>query len=110
MTLALVADLIFRSKIEAIAANVGANVTTGMPSPDLELPPGTTRVLVDLTAGGDPVDVIARFRAADPALEIIAFFPHVEIDRKKQAQAAGATKVLPRGTVVEQLPNLLSGS
>lgn len=107
MVFALVGDLLFRSKIEAIAASHGVAVQTALPSPALELPAGTTRVLVDLTAGGDPFAVIERFRAGDAALEIIGFFPHVETDLKKRAMAAGATRVLPRGVFVEQLPTLL---
>jgi len=107
MILALVADLIFRSKIEAMASSLGVDVTTATPTDDLALPPGTQRVLVDLTAGGDPCGAIQRFRAADPDLEIIGFFPHVEIERKKNAEAAGATKVLPRGVFVEKLPEFL---
>ncbi len=107
MVFALVGDLLFRSKIEAIAGACGVAVRTALPSEAVELPAEATRVLVDLTASGDPFAVIERFRAADAEIEIVGFFPHVETDLKRRALAAGATRVLPRGTFVERLPEML---
>ncbi len=108
MIIALVSDLIFASRISATAAHVGAEVDARQSSqlPDSDAPPAA--VIVDLTiTNGDPFEAIRDAKARWPEVVVIGFFPHVQTDLKRQAQAAGADQILPRSVFTEQLPDIL---
>jgi hypothetical protein len=59
-------------------------------------------VIVDLTAGG-AVERIGELRARLPDVEILAFGPHVNGDAFKAARAAGASKLVARGKVLQKI-------
>ncbi len=64
-------------------------------------------VLVDMTIGEAAVGLIAATKGHDPELTVVAFAPHVEVQRLEDARQRGADKVMPRGAFSAQLPDLL---
>lgn len=101
---ALVADLIFASRIRGVAPE--ARTVQRAEQLDPAVGPGTRLVLVDLHARG-AVDAIARLRAAGTDAEIVAFGSHVETGALQAAKAAGADRVLARSSFVRELPALV---
>ncbi|HEX7089492.1 MAG TPA: hypothetical protein VF192_05110, partial [Longimicrobiales bacterium] len=112
--LALVADLLFGSRIRGTAAALGVAVQLVRSADELldrarAAPPRL--VLVDLEArAADPAGTIARLRAAPEGagIPIVAFGAHVNRDAIEAARAAGATRVLARSAFVRELPGLLA--
>ncbi|HEX7048937.1 MAG TPA: hypothetical protein VF188_01895 [Longimicrobiales bacterium] len=114
--LALVADLIFASRVRAAAAAVGVPVRTVSSAAALlrEARSGKAGViLIDLEARGvDAPRLIAELKA-DPELAetpLIAFGAHVRGEALRAAQAAGADRVLARSAFVRALPTILAGA
>ena len=110
MILAIVDDLLFRSKLEAAAAHLGTPLTIAADA-SLARHPGSgwSRVLIDLNLSrGDALAMIRTLRAADPDVPVIGYCSHVQRDLQEHALAAGCTQVLPRSAFVQQLPELLS--
>ena len=109
---ALVADLMFGSRIREAAA--GAPVRTARKlEAFLEAcrsePP--TIAFVDLDDDRlQPLDAVRALRAlpATATLPVIGFVSHVNGARALEAQAAGCTRVLARSAFVSELPALLS--
>ncbi len=110
MILAIVDDLLFRSKLETAAAQLGTPLTiTADANPALRPGSGWSRVLIDLNLSrGDSLVMIRNLRAAHPETPVIGYYSHVQRDLPQQALEAGCTKVLPRSAFVQQLPELLS--
>jgi DNA-binding NarL/FixJ family response regulator len=111
--LAMVRDLFFRSKLEAIAAQVGAEVAyvSNLESASgriTELAPSL--VVVDLNDANFPADrTIAAIRAASPQVRVIGFASHVDLKALRGAREAGFTQTLSRSEFTEKLPDLLRG-
>lgn len=63
-------------------------------------------VVLDLTAA-DALSHLSELRRRWPDAELIAFGPHVDTDVFRQAKAAGATTLVPRGKVLERVLNRL---
>lgn len=112
---ALVADLIFASRIRGAGAAEGVRVDTVATAQALLEAAHAARprlILIDLAArGADPVSLIAAVKA-DPELAsvpIVAFGPHVDADVLTAARDAGADRVLARSAFVRLLPSLLAG-
>lgn len=105
---ALIGDLFFRARVEAVAHATGVPVAF-VGAPD-DVPDGDDRalVLVDLSApGSDPLDAIRALKARDDPPTVLAFGPHREVDRFEAARAAGADRVLARSAFTERLPEIL---
>lgn len=112
MVVALVADLIFQSKIAGVADHLRIPTRFLRSTDELRDAAlhGVTGVLLDLTIDTDEtMRLIELLRRAHPALPIIGFFPHVEADLARRARAAGADPVLPRSRFVEKLAEILRG-
>ena len=106
MILAIVDDLLFRAKLEAVAGQLGAplKVATGLP----ENGQAFSRILIDLNLSrGDALAIIRALKAAHPEIPLVGYCSHVQQDLQQQALEAGCTVVLPRSTFVQQLPELL---
>ena len=109
---ALVDDLMVRSRIEAAAGpetelifpRIAADFTAALePSPDL--------ILVGMAATRLPwPDLVraARERAGQE-LPIIAFGPHMDLALRERALEAGASRVLANSALMQALPALLRG-
>lgn len=113
--LALVADLIFASKIRATAAAVGGAVEVVRTADELlarARDASPRLILVDLEArGADPAGAIRRLRSMPETADVpvIAFASHVNRAAIDDARTAGATRVLARSAFVRELPALLGG-
>ena len=109
MILVIVDDLLFRSKLETMAAQIGTplTVTTDI-SPASRPGSEPDRVLIDLNLSrGDALAMVRDLRAAHPGVPVIGYCSHVQQDLQQQALAAGCTQVLPRSAFIQQLPELL---
>lgn len=112
---ALVADLLFASRIRGAAAATGVNVQT-VSSPAalkrLAVEQEPRLILVDLDARvGDAPALIAELKGAAQlgAVQVVAFGSHLEREALLAAQAAGADRVLARSAFVRELPTILQG-
>ncbi len=106
MIAAFVDDLLFRSKIRAVAAHTGADVTFMRDADDPALG-GAAMAIVDLD-GKDAIAIVSALAARWPSLRVLGFVSHVHADRIRDARAAGATDVMARSAFVNALPDLLA--
>ena len=103
----LVDDLFFSSKISAVSKQVGSEVVFCRGA--AVVPPDVERICVDLNAGSfDAVEEIRKLKASHSA-PILAYVSHVQVDLKRQAEAAGADEVMARSAFVERLSKILAG-
>ena len=65
-------------------------------------------ILVDLNAKNEPLATIARLRATQKELPVVAFLSHVQTELARQAKAAGSTQVLPRSVFTQNLAEILA--
>lgn len=99
-------DLLFWSRIKAAAVAAGVGVARAR---EARIPPAEVRrVLVDLQATSlDPFACATAWKAAVPALELVAFASHVDLDAQARAREAGFDRVLARSAFVRELPDLV---
>jgi len=98
--LALVADLMLASRVEAPLAAAGHEVVVrGELGPD---PAGFDAIVADL----ELVDPAAVAAAGPPCL---GFYSHVDVETRRRAEAAGFDLVVPRSRMARELPDLLAG-
>jgi DNA-binding NarL/FixJ family response regulator len=115
MVLAVLDDLLFTSKIRAVATATGQSVMfvrrrDGVMAAIREHSPSL--VIFDLDrAPLDAVGLIQDIRADRDvaATRLVAFASHVHTDRIAEAQRAGCNAVLARSTFVTSLPAILAG-
>lgn len=105
--LALVADLMFGSKLAATARAHGIDYRGARSLEGLRTSTAVPRlVLVDLEAelpDGDPLDAVTEALEREPRPRVIAFAGHLQVDRLEQARRAGADLVLSRGGLAGRL-------
>ncbi len=116
---ALVADLIFGSKITgtARALNIPLKTVRSMTMlqqvvQDAAKAPGpdgaVALVIIDLNAAGAEAPAgLAALEKVDPRPRTVAFCSHVDTELMEAARAAGADNVLPRSAFTAQLPRIL---
>lgn len=108
--LALPADLIFGARIRASAEQAGVAVVVAKNPEDLlrKLRDSQARLIIlDLDRRGLAItDLMQRIKALSPA-PILAYVSHVQEAAIREAQAAGADKVIARGAFAKQLVDLL---
>lgn len=112
--LALAADLLFASRIRAVAESAGRSVTL-VRSADAAIEAVTAGAIrlafLDLEARAiDVPALIRRIRAVPNAPHIVAFGRHTSTESLAAARAAGADRVLARSAFVRELPELLSAA
>ncbi len=110
MIVAIVSDLIFQSRIEAVARQSGAEIAIYRHVDRvLEALPGAGLLMVDMNIeSADPLALVETARTQHPELRIIAFLAHVQKELAERAALAGADEVLARSTFVERLPEIVS--
>jgi CheY-like chemotaxis protein len=113
--IALVDDLMFLSRIREAARSTGEEVRAARSAADVvdSARAGGRLVLVDADSPRLPwPEALAALRA-DPTLArvpVVAFVSHVHPERADAALAAGAGRVLSRGTFARELPGLLAAA
>jgi DNA-binding NarL/FixJ family response regulator len=108
---ALVDDLMVRSRIEAAAAG-DAEVSFPRDADQLvaRLDPPPDLILVGLAATRLPwPELIRAARQAAPTVPVIAFGPHRDLALRSRALEAGADRVLANSALMVALPELLRG-
>jgi len=115
MVLALVDDLMFRSKIKSTAQHAGVAVAfAGSRDAALIAMRANTPALVIFDLNNpriDPIGTVAAMKG-DPALASIptvAFVSHVQTDLIDAARAAGVDNILPRSVFTARLTEILTG-
>lgn len=114
--LALVADLLFASRIRGAAAAAGVEVAVVQSAAAFlerarALHPRL--ILIDLDARAGDAPALIRELKEDPVLRsvpVVAFGAHVEGIALLAARAAGAERVVARSAFVRDLPALLQGT
>lgn len=111
--LAVVPDLFFAAKIEAVAKAAGVAIAFAAPAaaaaacaadpPDL--------VLLDLHAGPGVPGLVRALKAspATAGVPLVGFHSHVDVETRNAALEAGLDRALPRSAFVTRLPGLLAG-
>jgi len=66
-------------------------------------------VLIDLEKGDAAIDLITQAKSHENAPPVLAWGPHVEVERLRQAKDAGADVVMARGAFSSQLPEIITG-
>ena len=106
---ALMDDLFFQMKVAETAKHVGVEFKVAangdVLATMLEAP--TKLVIVDLNARSEPVATIARIRATQKELPVVAFLSHVQTELAAKAKAAGSTEVMPRSMFTQNLARIL---
>ncbi len=110
-------DLIFATKIHSTAESLGLICRPARDAEALQkrldqVDDGkanepVTAVIVDLTIGNAAISLIELARQHEAAPSVLAFAPHVEVQRMEDAAGVGADRVMPRGAFSSQLPDLL---
>ncbi len=112
--LALVRDLFFRAKIDAVASVVGAEVEYASSLDAVATRISATHpsiIFTDLSDATFPaLETLKQIRAAAPAARVIGFASHVDLKSLKAAREAGYDLTLSRSEFTAQLPDLLKGS
>ncbi len=111
VALGLIRDLFFRSKIDAVAAAVGAEVfyastLDAAASRCAELKPSV--VFADLSDATFPaLDTARAIRAAAPGVRLVGFASHIDLKPLKAAREAGFELTLSRSEFTARLADLL---
>jgi DNA-binding NarL/FixJ family response regulator len=109
--LALVRDLFFRAKIDAVAAALGAEVEYASSLDAVAARISATHpsiIFTDLSDATFPaLETMKQIRAAAPTARAIGFASHVDLKSLKAARAAGYDLTLSRSEFTSQLPELL---
>lgn len=109
---AVLADMIFETKICSTANTLGAPAIVVRSTDALDAAisrTGASLVLVDLnTAGDSAIDLVKAAMAHPSELHVVAFASHVNADLLEKAEQAGAHSVMPRSQFSAELPNLIT--
>jgi glycine oxidase len=110
-TLALIRDILFRSRIDAAAQSLGSEVAYASDLDQAlrrcsEIRPAT--VFIDLSdAAFPPAEAGVKMRAAVPQARLVGFASHVDLKALNAARRAGFDLTLSRSEFVGRLPELL---
>jgi DNA-binding NarL/FixJ family response regulator len=105
-------DLFFQMKLAETARHLGVEVKVAANADALSalLNPAPKLVIVDLNARSQPLQAIARVRAEQNAVRVVAFLSHVQTELAAQARAAGCDEVMPRSSFTQNLAAILSAA
>jgi hypothetical protein len=97
---ALIADLMFASRVEETLRAAGHDVVVVPTIEALEDQSGADLVIADLAE----IDPSALQRTASP---VLGFYSHVDVDTRRRAEAAGIDVVVPRSRMAREMPELV---
>ena len=112
MIVAIANDLMVTGMFDAIAARHGKPLTTIAPCAveSVNLPQSPRVVLIDLTAVADIASLVETLREQfGRECQLVAFAPHVHVERIKAARQAGCDRVVTRGQIESVAEELLAG-
>jgi hypothetical protein len=95
---AVAPDLLLGSKIEAMLAAAGHDVTL---SPALAQAP-----LADADLIVADLDAIDPKKLADLDIPVLGYYSHVNVETRETAEAAGVDLAVPRSRMARELPQL----
>jgi CheY-like chemotaxis protein len=112
MILILVEDLLFLSKIEQTARQVGVALEAVGPQAAAERAAQgvVSGVIVDLNHRSGSALGVAQALKINPStrqLTVVGFLSHIQTDLARSAREAGCDLVLPRSAFSQRLPRLL---
>lgn len=96
---ALAADLLLGSKVEAMLKAAGHDVTLSSALAEASLD-GAELVVADL-------DTENPEALAGLGVPVLGYYSHVDVDTKRAADAAGIDLVVPRSRMARELPRLV---
>ena len=108
----VVSDLFFLTRIQAVAARIGAPLESvsiaALPALCAERAPAL--VMIDLHGPGDVLGAVRSLKAEarTAKIQVVGFYSHVDNDTRARAIAAGVDQVLPRSAFTTRLPELLA--
>lgn len=111
LRLYLTNDLLFSSQI--LSASQSAQRPLEWVSSQADLPvrlqAGNVKlVILDLgTVAGSLGELLTAIRSAHPECNVIAYGPHVQVDRLIEAQQSGCNEVLARGAFSREISRIL---
>jgi CheY-like chemotaxis protein len=104
--LALVPDLLFGSKVQAMLERAGHDVEIASSETDVwEKMAGSAILVVDLTADAvDGVTLVDSLKSAGEAgdVRILGFYSHVDTETRARAESAGFDLVVPRSRMARE--------
>jgi len=105
-------DLLFSSQILSAAQNAQKPLEWSSSPQDFseKIQAGNVRLaLLDLgTVTGAISELISELRTGNPECKVVAYGPHVHVDRLIEAQKAGCDEVLARGAFSREITRLLA--
>lgn len=111
------ADLLFSTRIRATAEDlkVGSRPARDADAlakrlnrvDDGKLNDPVTGVMIDLDLGEAGLALLKQVKAFDAAIPVVAFGAHVAVEILQAARENGADFVMPRGSFVAHLPDLV---
>jgi len=112
MILAVVEDLLFLSKIQQTAQQLGLAVKSAQPAdlPDLAGKDVPNALIIDLNhRSGKALEVLRTLKSSSKTkgIAVIGFVSHVQTELIAAAREAGCDLVLARSAFLGQLPSLL---
>ncbi|HEU4965184.1 MAG TPA: hypothetical protein VFV52_15255 [Bacilli bacterium] len=107
--LAMVNNLMFSVRIGEVAATMGGIVNLVTTNEELveKLEIHPSLVILDLTAVTEGwEEVVAKAKSA--GVPVLAYGPHVDVEARQAAEAAGVDEVVANSKLTLDLPNLLA--
>lgn len=98
---ALAADLMLGSKVEAMLSAAGHEVTL---SPSLAEAPLDQADLIVADLDTENAEALVGL-----GIPVLGYYSHVNVETKKAAEAAGVDLVVPRSRMARELPTLAAG-
>jgi len=111
--LAVLPDLLFGSKVQAMVANVGHEVAVVSSEADArERVAGNDLLIVDLCSDEiDGIGLVETLKSEGQldGMRVLAFFRHTEVEVRTSALAAGFDLVVPRSRMAREGAALVDG-
>jgi len=98
---AIAADLLLGSKVEAMLSAAGHAVTL---SPSLAEAPLDSADLIVADLDAENAEALVGL-----GVPVLGYYSHVNVETREAAEAAGINLVVPRSRMARELPDLLAG-
>lgn len=109
--LALVDNLFFQARIQAVAKQIRVEVkvvATGDKLVEEAAANPPSLVIVDLNARSGGIEAVRRLHAANTTALVIGYLAHTQTELAQEATDAGCSQVMPQGKFTQELPMILA--